>query len=208
MLRLLKLLYWDLTHGPGRSGFVQWILRDIPGSLGVALRCRAYKKQFAKVGSGLSVSQGVRFRNIQLITAGDNLSIGDCSFLQGAGRIAFGNNVLLGPGVKIWSTNHRSDDVSKPINQQGYEDKEVVIGSDVWIGANAFIMPGAQIGDGVIISAGSVVGAKQIPPYRILAGNPARVIGTRGARSGNPTPALTSSDSSNCETQSDSMPSP
>jgi acetyltransferase-like isoleucine patch superfamily enzyme len=55
----------------------------------------------------------------------------------------------------------------------------VVIGRDVWIGANAFVMPGVQLGDGCVVAAGAVVGAKKYPPYKILAGNPARVIGTR-----------------------------
>ena len=50
---------------------------------------------------------------------------------------------------------------------------------DCWIGANAFIMPGANLGEGTIVSAGSVVGGKAVPPYKILAGNPARVIGSR-----------------------------
>jgi len=200
MIKLLKQLYWDLSHRPGRFGFVQWILREVPGNFGLELRYRFYRKHFAKVGRNLSVSQGVRFRNIHNIAAGNNLSIGDCCFFQGAGGITFGDNVLLGPSVMIWSTNHRSDDLSKPINQQGYEDKKVVIGSDVWIGANAFIMPGAQIGDGVIISAGAVVGAKAIPPHRILAGNPARVIGTRGAQSETSSPSQASSDPSDSKT--------
>ena len=90
-----------------------------------------------------------------------------------------GNLGILGPGVKIWSANHRFEDTSRSIAEQGYEYKKVTIGNHVWIGANAFIMPGAAIGDYVVISAGAVVGAKTYPPYKIVAGNPARVIGTR-----------------------------
>lgn len=179
MIRLLKLLYWDLKHRPGRFGFLQALLRNLPGEFGIALRSRLYRKRFAKAGDRLSIAQGVRFRNIQYMTVGENVSIGDCCFLQAAGGIELGDHVLLGPGVKIWSANHRTEDLSRPIKGQGYEFKKVIIGSDVWIGANAFIMPGAHIGDHVIIAAGSVVGAKPVPPYRILAGNPARVIGTR-----------------------------
>jgi len=179
MLRLFKLLYWDLKHKQGRFTFIQWLLRDVPGEFGIALRSRLYRKRFAEAGDRLSIAQGVRFRNIQHITVGENVSIGDCCFLQAAGGIELGDHVLLGPGVKIWSANHRTADLTRPIKGQGYEFKRVAIGSDVWIGANAFIMPGAEIGDHVIIAAGSVVGAKPVPPYRILAGNPARVIGTR-----------------------------
>ncbi|MBK6898705.1 MAG: maltose O-acetyltransferase [bacterium] len=65
------------------------------------------------------------------------------------------------------------------MRDQGAEYREIVIGGDVWIGSNAFLMPGVELGDGCIVSAGSVVGAKKYPPYSILMGNPARVIGNR-----------------------------
>jgi len=194
MMRLFKLLYWDLKHQQGRFSFLQSMLRDVPGEFGIALRSRLYRKRFAKAGDRLSVAQGVRFRNIQYITVGENVSIGDCCFLQAAGGIELGDHVLLGPGVKIWSANHRTADLTRPIKGQGYEFKKVVIGSDVWIGANAFIMPGAQIGDHVIIAAGSVVGAKPVPAFRILAGNPARVIGTREQQPDSGEPAAGTSD--------------
>ena len=53
--------------------------------------------------------------------------------------------------------------------------RDTVVGNDVWIGAGATILPGARIGDGVIVGAGAVVGGT-IPPYTVVAGNPARVI--------------------------------
>jgi maltose O-acetyltransferase len=179
MIRLLKELFWDLKHRAGRYQYVQALLKEVPGQFGVQLRSRVYARYFGRVGKNLRVLQDVRIRNIELIEAGDDLSLGDCCFLQAAGGIEFGDDVMLGPGVKIWSANHRFDDVEKPIGKQGYEFKKVTFGSHIWIGSNAFIMPGATIGDGVIVSAGAVVGAKTIPPYKIVAGNPARVIGTR-----------------------------
>jgi acetyltransferase-like isoleucine patch superfamily enzyme len=63
--------------------------------------------------------------------------------------------------------------------QQGHEKKPVVIGGDVFIASNSFIMPGVTIPDGCIVAAGSVVGVKNYPPYSIIAGNPARVVGSR-----------------------------
>ena len=66
-----------------------------------------------------------------------------------------------------------------PVWQQGYDNKSVKIGNDVWIGANAFIMPGTILGDKCIVSAHSVVGARQYPSGTILAGHPARKIGNR-----------------------------
>jgi len=110
---------------------------------------------------------------------GDNVHIGTDNFLQGAGGIVIGNDVMLGPSVKIWSANHQYADPDVPVRLQGYEYKEVEIGNDVWIGANSFIMPGAKIGNGCVIGAGSVVAGKVVPDYCILMGNPARKIGTR-----------------------------
>ena len=57
-------------------------------------------------------------------------------------------------------------------------NKSVVIGNDVWIGQNATVLPGVHIGDGAIIGANSVVGS-DVPPYTIVAGNPARKIRSR-----------------------------
>ena len=64
-----------------------------------------------------------------------------------------------------------------PLNQMPVKG-DTVIGNDVWVGQNATILPGVKIGDGVIIGAGSVVGSP-VPPYSVVAGNPARVIRKR-----------------------------
>ena len=181
MFKLLKHLYWDLKHRDGRFIYLQAMLREVPGEFGVQLRSRIYARYFGRIGKRLRILNDVRIRNINLIEAGDDLSLGDCCFIQAAGGIEFGDDVILGPGVKIWSANHRFEDTSRSIAEQGYEYKKVTIGNHVWIGANAFIMPGASVGDGVIISAGAVLGAKPIPPYKLVAGNPARVIGAREA---------------------------
>jgi acetyltransferase-like isoleucine patch superfamily enzyme len=99
--------------------------------------------------------------------------------IQAGGIIEVGEDVLIGPGAKIWSANHGFSDPSTPIQDQEYENKKVIIGNGCWIGANAFLMPGVNLGEGCIVSAGAIVGAKNYPPYKIIAGNPARVIGTR-----------------------------
>jgi len=176
---LIRQLYWELKSRNTRFLYWQKLLMDVPGRFGQMLRWKIYKKHFGKVGKYATIHVDVRIRNIQYLKMGDNCHLGESNMLQAAGGIEMGDNVLLGPGVKIWTANHVFDDVDRPIIQQGFEYKKVEIGNNVWIGANAFIMPGAVIGEGCIISAGSVIGGKTIPPYKILAGNPARVIGTR-----------------------------
>lgn len=179
MQQLIRLLYWDLKSEYRRFNYMNLFLRYVPGDFGIELRRLVLPKYFKSCGADLRCHDGVRFRNIDKISAGDKFHIGTECFLQGAGGIAVGNDVLLGPGVKIWSANHNYKDPNVPIHLQGYENKEVKIGDDVWIGANAFIMPGAVIGSGSIVSAGSVVGGKVVIENSILAGNPARKIGSR-----------------------------
>ena len=99
--------------------------------------------------------------------------------IQASGGVQIDDYAIFGPSVKIWSLNHIFAEPEIWIPEQGYEYAPVKIGKYVWVGANVFIMPGAQISDYCIISAGSVVGAKQYPPGSILAGNPARKIGSR-----------------------------
>ncbi len=90
------------------------------------------------------------------------------------GKVSFGNNVMIGPSVLIAGGNHGFKDTEVPMYYQSYTSKGITIGSDVWIGGQATILDGVSIGDGVIIGANSVV-TKNIPPYAIVLGNPARV---------------------------------
>jgi len=179
MLRILKLFYWSILTKSGRYAVLQFLLKDIPRDYGSEIRRRVYRRFFGKMGEGVYIREDVRIVNIDKLYVGDHSHIGISNMLQAGGGIELGDHVVLGPGVKIWSINHKFDDLAKPIMEQGYEYKKVVIGNHCWIGANAFIMPGANLGEGTIVSAGSVVGGKVIPPYKILAGNPARVIGSR-----------------------------
>lgn len=90
-----------------------------------------------------------------------------------------GSNVLLGPYTRIWTQNHNYKDPDIPVRAQGYTFRPVIIGDDVWIGANVFVMPGVVLGSGCVVSANSVVGRKEYPPRTVLAGYPARKIGAR-----------------------------
>jgi maltose O-acetyltransferase len=91
-----------------------------------------------------------------------------------------GEHVMMGPEVVILDRNHRFDDPTRPIGEQGEtESRPPVIGNNIWIGTRAIILPGVRVGDGAIIGAGSVV-TKDVAPYTIVGGNPAKVVGFRG----------------------------
>jgi len=91
------------------------------------------------------------------------------------GPVRIGNNVNLAQGITVTALNHNFDDTTKRIDQQGVTTKAVTINDDVWIGANAVILPGVTIGTHSVVAAGAVV-SKDVPPYTIVAGVPAKVI--------------------------------
>jgi len=107
---------------------------------------------------------------------GDHSEFGTRCMIQSHTKI--GNNVIMGPDVKIYSRNHRFSTLETPIQYQGKIQKNTSIGSDVWIGANTVILPGVQIGDHAVIGAGSIV-TKDVPPYAVIGGNPAEIIKMR-----------------------------
>jgi virginiamycin A acetyltransferase len=102
-----------------------------------------------------------------------------CVLYSGNG-ITIGRDVLIAPGVALVPANHAFARRDVPIRQQGFLPSKggIVIGDDVWIGANAVILDGAKIGRGAIIGAGSVVSG-EVPEYELWAGSPAKRIRER-----------------------------
>jgi maltose O-acetyltransferase len=181
----ISALFTDLRKSSWRFQVLQEMLRVIPGEFGFELRTRLLGRRFKRAGPGLRIFPGVRLFGVEHLAVGAHCGFGLDTTIQAHGGVEIGDDVMLGPGVKVWSVNHVFADPGRPVIEQGYEHKPVIIGSNVWIGANSFVMPGAHIGEGVIVSAGSVVGAKFVEPYSVMAGNPARRIGVRN------TPATT-----------------
>jgi acetyltransferase-like isoleucine patch superfamily enzyme len=91
------------------------------------------------------------------------------------GPVSIGNNVILAQHVGILGMNHGYKDISIPILDQKCTFSQITIEDDCWIGSNAIVTAGVTIGKHSVIAAGSVV-TKDVPPYCVAAGNPARVI--------------------------------
>jgi len=106
-------------------------------------------------------------------------------FEQDGEKLAIGNYVSIAPGVQfLLGVNHQTETLStfpmysrltKPSNMDAVVKGPLVIEDEVWIGTNAIILAGLTIGKGAIVAAGAVV-TKDVPPYAIVGGNPARVI--------------------------------
>ncbi len=148
-----------------------------PYALGLPLVRRWLVRAFAEsCGRGLRVKHNADVSpNIRV---GDFSELGQRCVIQA--NVCIGDYVIMGPDVKIYSRNHAYADPSRPIAVQGKVVKRTVIGSDVWIGANVIVLPGVTVGDHAILAAGAVV-TKDVAPYAIMGGNPARVIKFRDA---------------------------
>ena len=131
-------------------------------------------------------ADGVRIgRGCQLYAEGGTLDMGEDAALSpgvtvdaSGGLIRIGKQVAIGPGTVLRAANHCFDSLEKPIMLQGHLYGEIVIEDDVWIAANCTITPGTRIGHGAVVGAGAVV-TRDVEPYAIVGGVPARVIGSR-----------------------------
>ncbi|MEP6803990.1 MAG: acyltransferase [Flavobacterium sp.] len=111
------------------------------------------------------------------ISVGENSIINQYSCIYGHALI--GENVMIAPHVMLAGGYHNSSKTDIPMMLQGDGSKgPIVIEDDVWIGANSVIMDGVTIGKGSIVGAGSVV-TKNVQPYEIVFGNPAKKFKSR-----------------------------
>jgi len=115
------------------------------------------------------------------IILGDGVSIGDESQVTAINKIVIGNGVLTGKKVLITDNSHgeimrEMMDIA-PLKRQVVSKGEVIIGDNVWIGEKATIVANVKIGQGSVIAANSVV-TKDVPPYCVVAGCPARIVKT------------------------------
>ena len=115
-------------------------------------------------------------RNPAAICLGEGSVIGDHCILDGRNGIRFGRNAVLGSHVSIWTQQHDHRDPWFRCDTQ--EHRPVVIGDRAWIGSHAVLLHSVNVGEGAVVAAGAVV-TKDVPPYAIVAGIPARRIGER-----------------------------
>jgi galactoside O-acetyltransferase len=176
------------------------IISSIPTELGIRLRYLCYKPLFKKTNGFFRIYEKVTisgFENIELgsnvvfiensyisandgyIIIGDNFGINRNSLLWASyGKIIIGNDCSIAPNCVLRAANHTFDNLNIPIREQGHTYGEIVIEDDVWIASNCVITANTKIGKGSIIGAGAVV-TKDVEPYSIMGGVPAKLIKKR-----------------------------
>lgn len=173
---------WDMNRSARLAAY--WLIaKKLPastspgGKLWRKVRAIVTSPLFAEAGSGINVEHGASFGKGDRIRVGDRSGIGINARLDGP--VTIGRNVMMGPEVMVYALGHNFSDTSKPMIDQGMsESREVIIEDDVWIGARAVILPGVTVGTGSVVAASAVV-TKSVPPFSVVAGNPARVVRSR-----------------------------
>lgn len=151
-LRLLT----DLGHVPSHS-----------------VRKYFYRRAGMVVPKSTSIHWRCEFYAPERITFGEHCTIGDSCFLDGRSGLKFGNSVNLGSHVSIYTREHAVDDPD--FAETG---APVRVGDHAWVASHAIVLPGITVGEGAVVAAGAVV-VKDVPPFTLVGGNPARVIRSR-----------------------------
>ena len=135
------------------------------------------KNRIASLGNDTWFLMGVKIRNGDRISIGNNCAINkDVLFDGRGGDIFIGDNVDISQETNIWTLQHDPQD-----DNHNTVGADVKIENYVWIASRVTILPGVNIGKGAVIGAGSIV-TKDVPSMKIVAGNPARIIADRKSK--------------------------
>lgn len=124
---------------------------------------------------GACIQHDVIIQGSGKLEIGENSFVGSFSTIGVNSEIVIGKNVMIAQNVSIRDTDHRFDDPSIPMNQQGIVTSKVIIENNVWIGYGVVITKGVTVRKGSIIAANAVV-TKDVPENAIMGGVPARIL--------------------------------
>ncbi len=140
-------------------------------------RVKYYNKKGCKIDQNTSISSNVRIKGKFEMGRGSSIAQ-NCSISGENVGVFIGENVMIAPNVVIVTFNHGFADIEMPMAKQKNTEGSVIIEDDVWIASNCSIGKGVTIGKGSIIGANSFVN-KDVPPFSIVGGVPAKLIKSR-----------------------------
>jgi acetyltransferase-like isoleucine patch superfamily enzyme len=179
-------------HTARAEGFGARILRAVRSALDPRVYIHAFRilhyygyshvreKRRMTIGSGTLMAPNVSIRSGQRISIGRECHIGERCYLwagEETGRVVIGDHVSLAPEVFITASDYQFAGGER-FRQQPRRERDVIIGSDVWLGARVIVTAGVRVGDGCIVGAGAVV-TRDLPAGSVAVGVPARVVAQR-----------------------------
>jgi acetyltransferase-like isoleucine patch superfamily enzyme len=154
---------------------------DGPLFLGKRLQIQIGKRAEVRFGRFSWIGDGTKIRSHEgTVEIGAKTVFGQECTISSYERVRIGEQCVIADRAMFIDFDHGVTEVERPIRQQGIYTRELVIGSNVWIGYNACFLRGVRVGDNAIVGTNSVV-TKDVPANAVVAGVPARVIRMREA---------------------------
>jgi len=177
LARIYRRLNWRYVH---RTAWVRGHVQlGRAVHIGPQAELLARRSEQITVGDGTFILKGALLHPYGgWISVGRHVGINPYCVLYGHGGLEIGDNVLIATSCVLIPANHKFDSLEIPINAQGLTTRGIRIEDNVWLGARVTVLDGVTIGTGAVIGAGAVV-TRNIPPFSIAVGVPARVIGQR-----------------------------
>ena len=174
---IIKSVYLGIIQVLTRLAYVE---RELPSSISLWARLDVIPRAQHLERHRLSLGKKTLIESLCVICTWhgdvilkDGASIGIGSIIMGP--VLIGEGSACSQNCFISGQSHHYEDVSTNFMRQGVKKGQVVIGNNVWIGANSIILPGVKIGNNSVIGAGSII-IEDVPAYRVVAGNPAKII--------------------------------
>jgi putative colanic acid biosynthesis acetyltransferase WcaF len=179
----------DLKHYKNRHSLASKVLRLVwgivwlclfrPTPRGILYGWRRFLLRLfgAKIGEGVNILPSCRIWQPWKLEMGDYSCLSEHVECYSVDNIVIGNQTVVSQGAFLCCASH---DIASPIMELVY--KPIFIGDNVWIASHAFIAPGAVIGEGAVVGACAVV-TKNVEPWTVVAGNPAKFIKRRELKS-------------------------
>ena len=162
-------------HIQGLSFSLKWLFLNslISHFPSKRIRISVLRLLGADVSDNVRIYSGFHIRDPFNISIAEGVSIGPNVVLDGRKGIKIGKSTVIAYEAIIWTLSHDYNDLNFSC-----KGTSVIIGDYAWICSRAIIMPGINVGNGAVIASGAIV-TKDVPPYAIVAGVPAKIIGWR-----------------------------
>ncbi|WP_017317580.1 acyltransferase [Mastigocladopsis repens] len=192
--KLRNLVYRTIFASIGKQVYIQEGVEFLSASYveigngvfifkGARLDARGHQNNRIYLGNGVAIERNVNIGRLEdsYIEIGQETFVGPGVCIAGPGDIRIGKRCLIAANSGIYANNHNFADPIEPIKYQGISRKGIVIEDDCWLGHGVAVLDGVTIGEGSVIGAGAVV-TKDIPPYSVAVGVPAKVIKSRTSK--------------------------